>query len=150
MSIATIQTPAGITFHTHQVACTLLSGTTTLDEKLIVKIDNASLIAATPSVKVSLVKASDPAGAGIYGVVTKAVTANKGGYIQLGGLATCRSAAGVVIGPVPLDSAGRVKDLGTATDAMVGIALETASGINEDIKCVLMADGLSIYDSTVA
>lgn len=149
MSLSTIQTPAGITFNEQKLSCTLLSGTTTIDVKRIVKIDNASLIAATPAVKVSFVKASDPAGGGLYGVVTKAVTSKSGGIIQLGGLATITSSAGVVIGPITTDAAGKIKDLGTATDGMVGVALETASGGDEDVQCLLMPGGMAIFDTTV-
>jgi hypothetical protein len=55
-----------------------------------------------------------------------------------------------VIGPITTDDAGKIKDLGTATDGMVGVALETASGGGEDVQCLLMPGGMAIFDSTVA
>jgi len=141
MSLATIQTPAGLTFNERKVSAVLKTGTTTIEAKNVVLIDHASLVAATPSVKVSLAASTGVAASGLYGVVTKDVTAAKGGIVQLGGIATVLSGAAFVIGnPVMVEADGDVVLATDPTDVAIGAALETASGAAEEIK-IMLVDG---------
>ena len=141
MSVANIQTPAGITFNERKVSAVLLSGTTTIAAKMTVKIDSASLIAATPAVKVSLLESNDIVGGALYGVVTKEITAAKAGIVQLGGIATATAGATIAVGS-PLMTDGTTGELKLATDAKdicVAVALEGGTDGN-DMK-VMLVDG---------
>mgnify|MGYP003658084212 FL=1 len=150
MSLATIQTPAGITFNERKVSAVLLSGTTTIEAKNVVLIDHAALIAATPAVKVSLAASTGVAASGLYGVVTKDVTAQKGGIVQLGGIATVMSGAAVALGnPVACEADGDVVLATDATDVAIGAALSVASGAAEEIK-IMLVDGPACADTTVS
>lgn len=82
MSLALIQPAAGLTFGP-STATASASGTMAVGET--VKVDLSSLVAASPSVTVTKAAAST---GGIYGVVTKEITAAKDGEIQLSGIAT--------------------------------------------------------------
>ena len=150
MSVANIQTPAGITFNERKVSAVLLSGTTTIEAKNVVLIDHASLIAAPPPVKVSLAASTGVAASGLYGVVTKDVTAAKGGIVQLGGIATVMSGAAVALGnPVACEADGDVVLATDATDVAIGAAMEAASGAAEEIK-IMLVDGPACADTTVS
>ena len=141
MSLATIQTPAGLTFNERKVAVVLLSGTTTIIAKNVVLIDHASLVAATPSVKVSLSASTGVAASGLYGVVTKDVTAKDGGIVQLGGIATVLAGAAVAIGnPVRCGAGGDCALATTATDVAVGAAMSVAAGDGSEMK-IMLVDG---------
>ena len=150
MSVANIQTPAGITFNERKVSAVLLSGTTTIEAKNVGLIDHAALIAATPAVKVSLLESNDIVGGALYGVVTKDVTAAKGGIVQLGGIATVMSGAAVALGnPVACEADGDVVLATDATDVAIGAAMEAASGAAEEIK-IMLVDGPACADTTVS
>jgi len=150
MSLANIQTPAGLTFNERKVSCALLSGTTTIIAKNVVLIDHASLVAATPSVKVSLSASTGVAASGLYGVVTKDVTAKDGGIVQLGGIATVMSGAAVALGnPVACEADGDVVLATDATDVAIGAALGVASGAAEEIK-IMLVEGPACADTTVS
>ena len=141
MSLATIQTPAGLTFNERKVAVVLLSGTTTIIAKNVVLIDHASLVAATPSVKVSLSASTGVAASGLYGVVTKDVTAKDGGIVQLGGIATVLAGAAVAIGnPVRCGAGGDCAIATIATDTAIGAAMSVAAGDGSEMK-IMLVDG---------
>ena len=125
------------------------TGTTTIAAKNVVLIDHASLIAATPAVKVSLAASTGANASGLYGVVTKDVTAAKGGIVQLGGIATVLAGAAVALGsPVACEAVGDVVVATDATDAAIGASLEAASGDAEEIK-IMLVDGPACCDTTV-
>jgi hypothetical protein len=141
MSLANIQTPAGLTFNERKVAVVLLSGTTTIIAKNVVLIDHASLVAATPSVKVSLSASTGVAASGLYGVVTKDVTAKDGGIVQLGGIATVLAGAAVALGnPVRCGAGGDCALATTATDVAIGAAMSVAAGDGSEMK-IMLVDG---------
>ena len=141
MSLANIQTPAGLTFNERKVSCVLLSGTTTIIAKNVVLIDHASLVAATPSVKVSLSASTGVAASGLYGVVTKDVTAKDGGIVQLGGIATVLAGAAVAIGnPVRCGAGGDCAIATNATDTAVGAAMSVAAADGDEMK-IMLVDG---------
>jgi len=142
MSLANIQTPAGLTFNERKVACVLLSGTTTIIAKNVVLIDHASLVdASAPAVKVSLSASTGVAASGLYGVVTKDVTAKDGGIVQLGGIATVLAGAAVAIGnPVRCGAGGDCALATTATDVAVGAAMSVAAGDGSEMK-IMLVDG---------
>ena len=142
MSLSTIQTPTGLTFNERKVSCSLLSGTTTIIAKNVVLIDHASLVDAdTPSVKVSLSASTGVAASGLYGVVTKDVTAKDGGIVQLGGIATVLAGAAVAIGnPVRCGAGGDCALATTATDVAVGAAMSVAASDGDEMK-IMLVDG---------
>jgi len=142
MSLANIQTPAGLTFNERKVACVLLSGTTTIIAKNVVLIDHAALVAgADAAVKVSLSASTGVAASGLYGVVTKDVTAKGGGIVQLGGIATVLAGAAVAIGnPVRCGAGGDCALATNATDTAIGAAMSVAATDGDEMK-IMLVDG---------
>lgn len=88
--------------------------------------------------KTSAVAAADDTTANIYVVPEADVTAGEDFWGVISGEVTMISAVGITAGDeVSIDSAGKVTSTIAAQSAVLGIALETASGADEEIKVEL-------------
>tara|TARA_R100000152_G_C6634681_1_gene81153 strand:- start:106 stop:534 length:429 start_codon:yes stop_codon:yes gene_type:complete len=142
MSLALIQTPAGLTFNTRTVSA---AASGTLAVGTVVKVDLSELVADEPTLTVTQATAS---GNGLHGVVTKEITAAKDGVVQLGGIATVTASEDIAEGaPVCPAASGKVETADTG-EVIIGLKLTTGTtGAGTECK-ILLVDGVAV--ATVA
>lgn len=132
MSLALTQPAAGLTFGPSTVAA---SASTDIAAGVVVTIDLSDLAAATPSVTASIAASSS---AGLYGVVTKAISASKDGIVQLSGLATVTASEAVAEGALVsvVATSGKVETADTG-EFVVGVACTAAAADGDEITVLL-------------
>lgn len=109
----------------------------TISANRVVKYSASSLVSSSQSPGVALPGATTDV---VAGVVVADIADGKPGSIQCDGVIHLTSAAAITAGDVlsPAATLGRVQTRAAATDSVVGIALETASGAAETILVRLM------------
>lgn len=135
MSLANIQPPAGLTFEPSTITA---AAATTIAVKAVVKVDLSDLTGTTPAVNVAIAAS---AGAGIYGVVTNAISAAKDGTVQLGGIATVIASEAIAEGALvsAVATTGKV-ETADATEFVVGVACTAAAADADELEVLLTAN----------
>lgn len=142
MSLANIQTPAGLTFDSKKISA---SAASTLATGTVVSIDLSDLVADTAVVTATQATAS---GNGLHGVVVKEITAAKDGVVQLGGIATVTASEDIVEGaPVCPAAAGKVETADTG-EIIIGVKMTTGTTGSGTTCKILLVDGPSVATVT--